>query len=151
MIKKALSKIALLLPPPHDVELAYSIPELHVEPVPNGRRHHQCPSNFGWLGTAHDFDQCPLNLNKISCLVALEAPIMMYEHFFYVHGYSVGPPHLLVAAALIVIPFWQIFSKAGYSGWLSLLVLLPFVNVIALYILAFSEWPATRARSSNAA
>ena len=75
---------------------------------------------------------------------------MMYEHFFYVHGYSIRPLHLLVAAALIVIPFWQIFSKAGYSGWLSLLMLLPLVNVIALYVLAFSDWPARRARSSNA-
>ncbi len=75
---------------------------------------------------------------------------MMYDHFFYVHGYGFGPLHLLIVAALIVIPFWQLFSKAGYSGWLSLLMLLPLVNVIALYVLAFSDWPATRARSSGA-
>lgn len=75
---------------------------------------------------------------------------MMYDDF-YVHGYGIGPLYLLFVAALIVIPFWQIFLKAGYSGWLSLLMLLPLVNLIALYILAFSDWPATRARSSNAA
>lgn len=76
---------------------------------------------------------------------------MMYEHVFYVHGYSIGLLHLLAVAALIVIPFWQLFSKAGYSGWFSLLMLLPLINVIALYVFAFSDWPAIRARSSNAA
>jgi hypothetical protein len=69
---------------------------------------------------------------------------MMYDHFFYVHGYGVGPLHLLFIIALIIIPFWQIFSKAGYSGWLSLLMLVPFVNLVALYGLAFSDWPAGR-------
>jgi hypothetical protein len=75
---------------------------------------------------------------------------MMYDHFFYIHGYGFGLFHLLVVAALIVIPFWQLFSKAGYSGWLSLLMLLPLINVIALYVLAFSDWPAMRARSPGA-
>jgi hypothetical protein len=46
---------------------------------------------------------------------------MMYEHFTYVHGYGIGPLHVIITVVLIVIPFWQIFSKAGFSGWLSLL------------------------------
>ena len=33
---------------------------------------------------------------------------------------------------------------APATGWLSFLMLLPFINLIALYVLAFSDWPALR-------
>ena len=69
---------------------------------------------------------------------------MMYDQYVSIHGYGIGPLHLLIVAAVIIIPFWQILSKAGYSRWLSFLMLLPFVNLIALYVLAFSGWPALR-------
>jgi hypothetical protein len=45
---------------------------------------------------------------------------------------------------LLIIPFWQLFSKAGYSGWWSLLMVVPLVNFVALYVLAFSSWPALK-------
>lgn len=41
---------------------------------------------------------------------------------------------------IIVIPFWKIFSKAGFAGALSLLMIVPLVNLIVLYVVAFSEW-----------
>jgi hypothetical protein len=44
---------------------------------------------------------------------------------------------------VLVIPFWQIFKKAGKSPALSLLMLIPFVNLIVLYVLAFSRWNPT--------
>ena len=47
---------------------------------------------------------------------------------------------VLVAWALVIIPFWQIFKKAGMGGPLSLLMILPIVNVVMLYVLAFSRW-----------
>ena len=47
---------------------------------------------------------------------------------------------VFVAVPVILIPYWKIFSKAGFSGWLSLLILIPFINLIALYVVAFSEW-----------
>lgn len=50
---------------------------------------------------------------------------------------------LLIIVAIIA-PFWRIFSKAGYSPWLSLLLVLPLVNLVMLYFLAFSAWPALR-------
>jgi hypothetical protein len=75
---------------------------------------------------------------------------MMYEHIVYVHGYGIGPLHIIVVAALIMIPFWQIFSKAGYSGWRSLLMLVPLFNVLALYFLVFSDWPANRDKPASA-
>lgn len=43
---------------------------------------------------------------------------------------------------IFVIPAWRIVSKAGYNGAFSLLLLVPFVNVIALWVFAFAEWPA---------
>jgi hypothetical protein len=36
---------------------------------------------------------------------------------------------------------WFIFSKAGYSKWLALLMAAPLINVIILYFIAFSKWP----------
>ena len=47
---------------------------------------------------------------------------------------------VFVMLPVVVIPHWKIFSKAGFSGWLALLILLPFVNLIVLYVVAFSEW-----------
>ena len=51
---------------------------------------------------------------------------------------------LLVICVLFVvlIPFWKIFKKAGFSPWLSLLIAIPFLNFIALCFLAFAKWPA---------
>ncbi len=44
----------------------------------------------------------------------------------------------------IIFPFWFIFSKAGYSKWLSFLMVVPIVNIVMLYFLAFSTWPSQR-------
>ncbi|MDT8385796.1 MAG: hypothetical protein RRB22_15440 [Gammaproteobacteria bacterium] len=57
-----------------------------------------------------------------------------------------GPIMWVVIAIIVIIPFWAIFSKAGYSKWLSLLMVIPIVNLIALYFLAFSAWPCLQRR-----
>ena len=51
---------------------------------------------------------------------------------------------VLLWAVVIIVPFWKISIKAGYSGWLALLLMVPIVNVIYLYFLAFSHWPSRR-------
>jgi hypothetical protein len=51
---------------------------------------------------------------------------------------------MLVRGLVLIIPFWRMFSKAGYSRWWSLLMLVPLVNLITLYVLAFSNWPVLR-------
>lgn len=48
----------------------------------------------------------------------------------------------LIMVVLIVLPFWFIFLKAGYSKWLGLLMVVPIVNIVMLYFLAFSTWPS---------
>jgi len=57
-----------------------------------------------------------------------------------------GPLVMLVFLALIVVPFWFIFKKAGYSPWFSLLMVVPLLNILMLFFLAFSQWPASRGR-----
>lgn len=57
-------------------------------------------------------------------------------------SYQFGPIMWIVFAIIIILPFWMIFSKAGHSKWLSLLMVVPLANVIAIYYLAFSEWPS---------
>ena len=57
--------------------------------------------------------------------------------------------HLLFAL-LLIIPTWRVFVRAGFSGALSLLHLVPFVGLLVIMaILAFSDWPAGEARESS--
>ena len=30
---------------------------------------------------------------------------MMYDHYVSIHGYGIGPLHLLIVAAVIIVPF----------------------------------------------
>jgi len=46
----------------------------------------------------------------------------------------------IVVVAAIIIPFWFICKKAGFSPWLSLLNLVPLGNLILIYVLAFAQW-----------
>ncbi len=56
---------------------------------------------------------------------------------------------MLVWAAIVVVPFWRICEKAGYSGALGLLVLVPLVNIGLLYFLGFARWPVTEERTGG--
>lgn len=47
---------------------------------------------------------------------------------------------LVVIMIIIILPFWFIFKKAGFSPWLSLINLVPLGPLILLYVLAFAEW-----------
>jgi hypothetical protein len=60
---------------------------------------------------------------------------------------SIGLPELLVIlimgmllSVIVVIPYWKIFSKAGFSPWLALLMIVPGVSVVVLWVVAFSPW-----------
>jgi hypothetical protein len=47
----------------------------------------------------------------------------------------------IVSIILAIVIWWRIFSKAGYSGALGLLMFVPIANLVMLLILAFAEWP----------
>ncbi len=40
---------------------------------------------------------------------------------------------VILASAIIIFPYWKIFRKAGKSRWLSLLIIVPIVDLFALY------------------
>lgn len=56
------------------------------------------------------------------------------------------PMHILVLCMLmfflplIVIPYWMIFKKAGFPPAISLLMFFPLLNLVILYVIAFSRW-----------
>jgi hypothetical protein len=59
---------------------------------------------------------------------------------------------VLVLIPVTLIPYWVIFKKAGFSKWLSLLVIIPLVSLIVLYVIAFSQWrgaPTSNPLQSN--
>ena len=47
--------------------------------------------------------------------------------------------------AIFLVPAWRIATKAGYPGALSLLTLIPVVNIIIIWVFAFVKWPVERA------
>lgn len=56
---------------------------------------------------------------------------------------------LLLPFAIIGFFFWmmvRILNKAGYSGWWSLLMVIPLVNIVMIWVFAFADWPALRGR-----
>jgi ABC-type transport system involved in cytochrome c biogenesis permease subunit len=53
---------------------------------------------------------------------------------------AIMPILFIVGMAIVIVPFWFICKKAGFSPWLSLLNIVPFGAMILWYVLAFSEW-----------
>lgn len=47
---------------------------------------------------------------------------------------------LLVISPILL--FSPIARKAGYSGWWSLLMIVPIVNLVMIWVFAFVKWPA---------
>ena len=53
---------------------------------------------------------------------------------------AILPLVILICLAIVIIPFWFICKKAGFSPWLSLLNVVPLGNLILIYVLAFAQW-----------
>jgi len=51
---------------------------------------------------------------------------------------------IVIGAAIVVVPVWKILQRLGYSPYLSLLMLLPFLNIGLLYYIAFTDWPVEK-------
>ena len=47
----------------------------------------------------------------------------------------------LIVLALVIVPLWRICTRAGFSGWWSLLVVVPLLNLIMLWVFAYAKWP----------
>lgn len=58
----------------------------------------------------------------------------------------------LSGAALALYTLWlcsKIVGKTGLSRWWTLCLLIPYVNVIMLWIFAFAEWPSIKKHPNN--
>ncbi|MGB7548380.1 MAG: hypothetical protein WBM14_11570 [Terracidiphilus sp.] len=53
---------------------------------------------------------------------------------------GIVPIIIIVVLAIVIVPFWFICKKAGFSPWLSLLNIIPLGNLVLIYVLAFAEW-----------
>jgi hypothetical protein len=56
-----------------------------------------------------------------------------------------SPIHWLLVLLILstfLIPARQILRRAGYSGWWCLFFLFPPLNLIGLWVFAFSPWPS---------
>lgn len=51
---------------------------------------------------------------------------------------------VLISMAITLLVWCKLFSKAGYSWALGLLLLLPIANIIMPFFLAFADWPIRR-------
>ena len=65
---------------------------------------------------------------------------------------GLGPTEFLFIVAVAVLLVWpacRICSKAGFPGQLGVLVIIPVLNLVLFYWLAFAEWPALRRQKAG--
>ena len=51
---------------------------------------------------------------------------------------------LIIIGLILSVTLWpcmRILNRAGFTRWWSLLIFVPIVNVIMVWVFAFSEWP----------
>ena len=51
---------------------------------------------------------------------------------------------VLVILVVTIVIYWKIAQKAGYPGAMSLLMLVPIVNLVIIILFAFTDWPIER-------
>jgi len=63
---------------------------------------------------------------------------------------TIGVPELIVVVVIAAIcgiliwPATRICRRVGFPWWLGVLIVVPIANVILLWAVAFSDWPAER-------
>jgi hypothetical protein len=51
---------------------------------------------------------------------------------------------LFLVLSIYIVPVWRVLSKAGYSGAWSILSFVPILNIVMLWVFAFTTWPRDR-------
>lgn len=49
-----------------------------------------------------------------------------------------------ISLLITIIVWWVIFAKAGYPGALSILMIIPLVNLIVFLVFLFGDWPVRK-------
>ena len=50
----------------------------------------------------------------------------------------------LAVTVIFIIAYIKIITKAGYSAWWVLILLVPIANIVMLLVFAYKEWPIQR-------
>ena len=66
----------------------------------------------------------------------MKAPFMETVQILFVQSLP-----LIVVLVLVAVPTAKILARLGYSRALTILALIPFVNIAALWVLAYANWP----------
>jgi len=51
---------------------------------------------------------------------------------------------ILFFFSIYIVPIWRILNRAGYSGAWTFLSFIQLLNIIMLWVFAFSRWPNER-------
>lgn len=68
--------------------------------------------------------------------------MMHHSMFPFMFFWPMSLVFLLIVAGVFLVPIAQIIHKAGYSRIWILLWFVPLLNIVFLWIFAFSRWPA---------
>ena len=68
----------------------------------------------------------------------MDVPAMDRTELLIIYGVS------LIALAVVIWAWSKIFSKAGYSPLLGILMIVPIIGLITFFWFAFSRWPVQR-------
>jgi hypothetical protein len=82
-------------------------------------------------------------------LLAQSQPDQAQIQHMVVAMMAILPIIILICLAIVLIPFWFICKKAGFSPWLTLLNIVPMGNLVLIYILAFAEWKVAPAPAAT--
>ena len=69
---------------------------------------------------------------------------MLIGNWTEMTGFGFGFSHWIffaVMVAVVLYPIGRILGRIGLSPFWSVVAMIPFVNLIALWVLAFSDWP----------
>ncbi len=67
----------------------------------------------------------------------------MMDHWIIFGAYGIG--HWIafaIAIAVVLYPIGRILRRVGLSPFWSVLAVIPLLNLIGLWVLAFADWPA---------
>ncbi len=78
-------------------------------------------------------------MHSLALFFLAQSDVDNAKHFFMAM-LAILPIIILVGYTIVIVPFWFICKKAGFSPWLSFVYLIPFGNLVLYYILAFADW-----------
>ena len=69
---------------------------------------------------------------------------MRNESFLALMPVMIAIVSIAVFSLVAMIPWFFIYKKAGYHPAMGCLMFVPIINLVMMFVLAFSEWPVER-------